>query len=156
MPSIPSGIMKMKTIAPSDDKKEPKFCDATAVSAQTSIGLEIIGMAAVSTAAPVTSQCIPRGVGCTIASTTPPASTPANMSRTEGVMTSSAFPMPGRLLMAAAAWCIAVCETGTPWTRMPPPTMNIAAVPAADNVFIKYGATRNKPFPTACMRPLQA
>ena len=64
MPSIPSGIMKMNTIALSEDRKEPKFCDATAVSAQMSIGLEISGMAAVSNAAPVTSQCIPRGVGC--------------------------------------------------------------------------------------------
>ena len=64
MPSIPSGIMKRKTIALSEDKKEPKCCDATAVSAQRSIGLEINGMAAVSTAEPVTSQYIPWGWGC--------------------------------------------------------------------------------------------
>ena len=67
MPSIPSGIMKRKTIALSEDKKEPKCCDATAVSAQRSIGLEINGMAAVSTAEPVTSQYIPWGVGMPVA-----------------------------------------------------------------------------------------
>ena len=76
MPSIPSGIIKMNTIALSEDKKEPKFCAATARSAQTSIGLEISGMAAVSTAAPVTSQYIPLGVGY-LSPSRPPSQYPA-------------------------------------------------------------------------------
>src|SRR5262249_829841 len=39
------------------------------------------------------------------------------------------------------------CSTGMPWTRMPPPTKNIAAVPATDRPFIRNGAAPRMPAP---------
>ena len=41
-----------------------------------------------------------------------------------------------------ASCSMAWCSGGMPWTRMPPPTRNIAAVPATDRPFISHGATR--------------
>ena len=51
--------------------------------------------------------------------------------------------------MPSAMCSIAWPSAGTPCTRMPPPTRNIAAVPAIDSPFMSHGAAARMPRPKA-------
>ena len=48
--------------------------------------------------------------------------------------------MAGKSARPSVSRSKAWCSGGTPWARMPPPTRNMAAVPATDSPFISQGA----------------
>ena len=73
--------------------------------------------------------------------TTAPSTTPTPTFTPVEVKADNTPPMPS--VNDSIQWC----NNGTPCVMMPPPTMNMAAVPTTVNVFIKRGANHSKNAP---------
>ncbi|MNR47263.1 hypothetical protein D3C85_1663460 [compost metagenome] len=88
--------------------------------------------------------CCPQKWPTTTPSTTAPATMPK---RALSSVETSAWTSPPPPTEAATC-SIAACTGGMPWVRMAPPTMNMAAVPTTDRVFIRYGAAPTMRLPS--------